>query len=210
MHPPKDNDHPPPKKHKKSTLAFLPLFILVLQGCAPLNGCSLAVKEGQMVPHYDVEIVCRLPDCTNWRPKRVMRALDSWLIIIGDTMDLEPGLPAKIIVEDLDDLGASGPFQRTSGKSLDAYTIQIAGRAYYGKHILAMGNSAFSHELAHILFWRSAVFNYDPDYNHAEPGGPWTDDTDKMLKEYDEGLLAMFPPEEVPGDPPTDMSLGEP
>jgi hypothetical protein len=179
---------PPAKRRKPKYFSVLPLLFLILQG-GTSTGCSTVVHEGKMVPGYATEIICRLPDCRRWTPAKVQRALDMWVVETGDLLDVSPQIPSLIIVEDTGDLGPAGVVTATAGKTLDPFTIQIAGRYYIGQDYRPMGKSAFSHELCHVMLWSDPG---DPDRNHAEAPGPWTEQHDEMLADFDSQLLKVF------------------
>lgn len=189
--PEKKTTKPPPRKRKSRDFPFtvVPLLaLLLLDGCASSGcvGCSTLVHEGKTVPGYDTEVICRLPDCKRWTPQTMQRALDMWVVAAGDTFDVNPQIPYLIIVEDTGDLGSSGTVVSTSGKTLDPFTIQIAGRYFQSIEYRPVGKSAFSHELCHVMLWSDPG---DPDGNHAEPPGPWTEKHDEMIAEVDSALL---------------------
>ncbi len=218
--PPDDSDpsqdppkvQPPPRSPKRKprryarAYAVLPALAIVLSGCATPScaGCTRP-NYRQEVPHYPgVQVTCRMASgCEIWEPAKISQAFDHWRLFMGDWFDIEPVLPRTIVIEDRSDLGAAGPnVLKTSGKSLNNTTIQIAGLYLYGNTPRPMGRSAFSHELLHIALWHLDA--KDPDYNHSEPPGPWTKYHDQMLDEYDAVLLKMFP--ESDAGPAEDMS----
>lgn len=186
--PPPPSPKPPPARRRKSkSLLMLPLLLVLLEGCASTGcaGCSTLVHIGKPVPGYDTDISCRLEDCEPWSPQHMQEALDLWVVEVGDWFDITPRIPSLIIVENMRDLGPAGDVEHTAGKTLDPFTIQIAGLRYYGMEPFAVSDSAFSHEMCHVMLW---AHDGDPDADHADGRGPWTKRHDAMLEDYDNQL----------------------
>lgn len=154
------------------TLAMLSLGILILSVLAALAGCSTLVQQ----PALDQ---CFSRKCPSDEQLNFVHTL-----VTDKLGDFDTSQPVQINWYPFDYVFRTqesvdgGPTFSVIGQSLDKNTIEVTSA------------NVMIHELMHVYFWRKLD---DPDSDHASGVGPWTDETDNMIRDLENQLKDQRP-----------------
>lgn len=148
------------------------LLLVALSGCSLMRAPSVVVEQRAItVPSPD--------------DVRAMQGFFADEAAAADLLfdDAEPlrviwhaeGEVLEVRHDIVDDEGR--PF-KVLGRTLDSHSVEVSSVPL------------FMHELAHVLFLRNLG---DDDVNHADPPGPWTAETDSLIRRATERYLTRPP-----------------